>query len=558
MCLSPRLTVSVPKPRAGFRLASGSLVTSDTPTDLARDRGKEFPALIASMPITSPQRRAALGVIIFVAAVFALLIPFAHIQLARVDAFIPVVQTVLCFADLITAVFLFSQYSIQPQRALLALASGYICSGLFAFLQTLQFPGAYSATGLLSDDPNCAGWLFSFWHISFPLAVIAYVLLKDRPAGFPHTFEPGRAIAITVACVLVVITGLTWIATAGLLPTVFVNLRQISPFYQYLNGAMWLLNAIALVLVFIRMRTILGLWLAVVLFASLPDLSLPLLYPVIRYSFGWYVGRIYTLIASCTVLAVLLIETTMLYARLANALVLQRRERAHRIMSMDEATSAIAHEIRQPLSSISFNCGAALNFLKSASPDLEQVRATLTNAISSSIRVSEIVESVRGLFKITVHHPWGEIEINSVAREVLQMAESDLLGRGISVSMELQEGLPKIVADPVQLQLVMLNLVKNAIEATDSVSQRAESSSGDNDSSQDSTVSLFVQDTGSGISPENQTRIFEPFFTTKHSGMGLGLSICRRIIEDHGGDLRLTASDSHGSTFEIEIPAART
>ena len=266
---------------------------------------------------------------------------------------------------------------------------------------------------------------------------------------------------------LVVITGLTWIATAGLLPaysSTEANFALLSILERRDVGAERDCARVGIYSHADHPRCMAhGGSLCVI-----ARLSLPLLYPVIRYSFGWYVGRIYTLIASCTVLAVLLIETTMLYARLANALVLQRRERAHRIMSMDEATSAIAHEIRQPLSSISFNCGAALNFLKSASPDLEQVRATLTNAISSSIRVSEIVESVRGLFKTTVHHPWGEIEINSVAREVLQMAESDLLGRGISVSMELQEGLPKIAADPVQLQLVMLNLVKNAIEATDS------------------------------------------------------------------------------------------
>ena len=86
---------------------------------------------------------------------------------------------IICFADLITAVFLFAQYSIQPQRALLALASGYIFSGLFAFLQTLDFPGAYSATGLLGGGPSGAAWLFSFWHITFALAVIGYVLLKD-------------------------------------------------------------------------------------------------------------------------------------------------------------------------------------------------------------------------------------------------------------------------------------------------------------------------------------------------------------------------------------------
>ena len=140
----------------------------------------EAPALIASMPASAQQRRVAFGVIIFLSVVFAIVVPVAPKQVARLDVFIPVIQSLICFADLITAVFLFAQYSIQPQRALLALASGYIFSGLFAFLQTLDFPGAYSATGLLGGNPSGAAWLFSFWHIMFPLCVIAYVLLKDR------------------------------------------------------------------------------------------------------------------------------------------------------------------------------------------------------------------------------------------------------------------------------------------------------------------------------------------------------------------------------------------
>ena len=122
----------------------------DTPISSDRDPGKEFPALIASMPVTAEHRRIAFGVVIVLSAVFALILPFARMPGGRLDSFIPVIQTVLCFADLITAVFLFAQYSIQPQRALLALASGYICSGLFAFLQTLDFPGSYTASGLIS------------------------------------------------------------------------------------------------------------------------------------------------------------------------------------------------------------------------------------------------------------------------------------------------------------------------------------------------------------------------------------------------------------------------
>jgi len=112
----------------------------------------------------------------------------APLQVGRVDVFIPVVQSIICVTELITAVFLFAQYSIQPQRALLALAGGYICSGLFAFLQTLEFPGAYSATGLLGGGRSGAAWLFNFWRITFALAVITYALLKDASDTGSHAY----------------------------------------------------------------------------------------------------------------------------------------------------------------------------------------------------------------------------------------------------------------------------------------------------------------------------------------------------------------------------------
>ena len=355
------------------------------------------------MPASAQQRRAAFGVVIFLSVAFAIVIPFASIQVARIDAFIPVVQSIICFADLITAVFLFAQYSIQPQRAILALASGYIFSGLFAFLQTLDFPGAYSATGLLSNGLSGAAWLFSFWHILFPLAVIAYVLLKDadESASWLVKLEPRRVIATTIVCVLAVTAGLAWLGTAGseYLPSLFFDTTRMTPFLQDLAGAMWALNAIALVLLFIRRRTILDVWLIVTVFASLPDCSLTFFYTVVRYSIGWYMARSYALIASCTVLVVLLWEMTMLYARLASAIVLQRRERANRLMSVDAATAAIAHEIKQPLTAISARCSAALRWLKRTPPNIEEAIACLTAMINASDRANEVIESIRGLFK---------------------------------------------------------------------------------------------------------------------------------------------------------------
>ena len=143
------------------------------------DAHRDFPIVIATMPISAAQRNAALAVIIFLIVGSLLVAPFAETQLPPVNVFVPVLQTVMCVVDLITAALLYVQYSIVPKPAVLVLASGYVFSGLFAFSQSLAFPGAYSANGLIGDGTNSPAWLFVLWHSSFSLAVIIYALSKD-------------------------------------------------------------------------------------------------------------------------------------------------------------------------------------------------------------------------------------------------------------------------------------------------------------------------------------------------------------------------------------------
>ena len=157
---------------------------------------EDFPLVVTSMPANARQRRIALGGFVLMAAAVAITLPFANVELARVDAFIPVIETVMCGADLLTAAFLFAQYAVQPQRAPVALASGYAFSGLFAFLHTLAFPGAYGPGVLIGDELNSSSWLFVFWHTLFLLFVIAYTLLKD--AGKVAN-QPGRSTRLPLA-----------------------------------------------------------------------------------------------------------------------------------------------------------------------------------------------------------------------------------------------------------------------------------------------------------------------------------------------------------------------
>ena len=244
----------------------------------------------------------------------------------------------------------------------------------------------------------------------------------------------------------------------------------------------------------------------------------------------------------------------MLYARLASAMILQRRDRVHRIMSVDEATSAIVHELRQPLAAILLNCETGLDYLKAAPLDVEELRSCFSDAQKDGIRANETLSGIRALFR-SVPGRRAIVEINSLVRDVLRMVKNDVRVHGISISPELEENLPQIAGDQIQLQQVILNLIRNAIDVLsllDPMKMKAirvvtarRSNSG---------VSILVQDTGTGITPESEAKIFDPFFTTKSSGMGLGLSISRRIIEDHEGNLRLTETSSKGCIFEIALP----
>jgi signal transduction histidine kinase len=518
---------------------------------------RNFPLVIADMPITARERRIALGIIILLVIAIAIVGPLATVPLRRVDAFIPVLQTVMCVVDLITAVMLFGQYSIRPKSSLLAVASGYVLSGAFAFIQTLAFPGAYSASGLIGDGVNTAAWLFVFWHASFDASILVYILLKDADDGDRALIGSSVfTIAITIACLFAVMGGLVWLATAGAghLPTLYIGATVQTPLANIMDAFLWSFSAVVLLLLVLRKRTILDLWLIVILLAWWTNFILPVFVTVIRFTLGWYISRVFALVSSSTLLFVLLAETSVLYGRLANAIVLLERERFDRLVSVEAATSAMAHEIRQPLTGIAMMSSAALRWLGrvESSPELEKVRGCLNSIEGASDRVEQIIKSIRGLFK---QAPSRTIfDVNDVVREVLALIQHDLQSDGVSVRTELGYDLPQITADRTQMQQVILNLVRNGVDSMRGVSPGERHLVIVTSFNGKSVVSINVQDSGTGIDAKDQDNIFDPFFTTKSAGMGLGLSICRTIVESQGGSLRLAKSGLDGSSFEVTLP----
>jgi signal transduction histidine kinase len=519
-------------------------------------REQDFPIVVANMPPTARQRRLALIVIFLLLIVASIAAPFADVQLTRVDAFIPVLQSVLCVADAVTAVLLLAQYSVEPRLAILVLASGYLSSGLFAFLQTLAFPGAYAPNGLIGDGVNSPAWFFVLWHTTFPFGVLVYALLKDAD-GADRLASRSNAtiIGTTIVWVLLVGAGLAWLVTSGAeyLPTMYTGdlLRQ-TAFASRINVFLWLCGTAALVVLFVRRRTILDLWLMVTLMVWMPNFLIAVFITAVRFSLGWYLARGYALVASCTVLSVLLTETTLLYSRLATAILLQRRERMGRLMSLEAATGAIAHELRQPLTAIGLHSHTAEILLGRTPPSLEEVGECLREIGNSTQQAADVIASIRALFKSTQPQR-ASIVIDQVAQQALTLVQHDLQVNQVSVTADYHGKLPAIEADPIQLQQVILNLIKNAIDAMAAMPPSSRALRVTTGLGSNSDILVLVEDTGPGLAVDDPDRIFEPFVTTKPDGMGLGLAISRTIIEEHGGTLRVVKTGPHGTTFELAL-----
>jgi PAS domain S-box-containing protein len=312
--------------------------------DLSAGTGDDFPVVTTTMPASAGHYKIVYGGFIILLALVAIVTPFANVPLRRMDAFTPVTQTVICVANLLTATFLFAHYWLQPQRALLALASGFVSSGLFAFLQTLTFPDAYGPGVLIGDPLNSAGWLYSFWHTVFPLAVIVYTLSKDAGNAVQGSSRSiGVTIGITIACVVMATAGLSWVAMAGAqhLPSLYETATQQAPFARVVAIYLALLTTIALALLFVRRHTILDQWLILTLFGWLPTFLVAVTFTVARFSLGWYMARVYALLAGSSLLFVLLAETLLLYARLANAVKMLRRERGDRLAIFNTVVDGI-------------------------------------------------------------------------------------------------------------------------------------------------------------------------------------------------------------------------
>ena len=525
--------------------------------------------LPSNLPAGAGERRFALTVILLSFAIFVAAVPFAKTPLAQVWAFIPLYEAALVVTDLLTAVLLFGQYNFSRSRGLFVLASGYLFTALIAVGHALTFPGLFSPTGLLGAGPQSTAWLYMFWHGGFPLFVSAYALLKSDRVETEGSH--GAAIVCGVAGVVALASVLIVLATAGQnsLPAIMQGNRYTTSMIIVVS-ATWALSLLALAVVWLRRpHTVLDLWLMVVMCAWLFDIALAAVLNAGRFDFGFYAGRVYGLVATSFVLVVLLIENGKLYAqirrlylereehnRALEATVRQRTEQllqSEKLATMGALLAGVAHELNNPLAVVL----GQTHMLKEVSTDA----SVTARAEKINTAAGRCVRIVRNFLALARKRPpeRTDVVLNQVVTEALELLAYEFKSDGVAVTTALASDLPRFSADPHQLHQVLVNILTNAHHAMRkqpgpkriSITTRFAAARG--------RIQLEIADTGTGIPAELKQKIFEPFFTTKPPGQGtgLGLSLCRGIVEQHGGTLTLLDGAGPGTTFLVELPDTR-
>ena len=420
----------------------------------------------------------------------------------------------------------------------------------------LTFPGLFGTTGVI-DGPLSTAWFFVLWRTGFPSFVIGYALLKDAETGKASWRGTVRATvgwSVTMAAILVGAGILLYIWAAQAVPRTFFEELSSSRLYPYyVGGPVLVTSGLAVIVLWFRRSSLLDLWLMVVMCLFAIEVPLSFWPNPARFSISWYTFRGIGIFASTLILVVLLFEITTLYVRLLLAINAQRREREARLLTGDAVAAAIAHEVRQPLSAIVTSAGAGLRFLDRSTPALDKAMESFRRIAADGHRADKVIEGVRATFKKSVREKI-PLDVNEIIQEALAFEQDDLRKHKILVQTAPTVPLPSVHGDRVQLQQVLLNLITNAIHSM-ATKDEPRVLSVRSEANKEGGVLVSVADTGLGIDQRDITRIFNPLFTTKPDGMGMGLAICRSIIEAHDGRLWVAPNTPQGAIFQFTLNA---
>ncbi|MDX2263411.1 MAG: MASE4 domain-containing protein [Hyphomicrobiales bacterium] len=523
------------------------------------DAREEHPFPLTMSAPSRDQQRLAASVLVILVVALLITAPFARIPLKNTEVLVPAYAAAVFVNELITAALLLALYSVQRSRALLALSIGYLFSGMMVLPWALTFPGVFTSLGLPDTGLQSTAAIATLRRLGFPIFVLAYALLQDSGPSVRSSYGSVRSSILgSVAGVVAIGCALTWLIVTSddVLPRFMKDARNVAPVWQYVPGIAVSLYLVGLVLLWTRSRSVLNLWLMVVLCTLLVEIiMLSYLSGGLRLSVGWWAGRLYGFISASIVLLVLLSEMTTLYARIVRSVSAERRAREARLMAMEALSASIAHEVNQPLASMVTNADAGLRWLGRQSPNVDEASMALQRIVHDGHRAGKVIEGIRTMFKKSAQERV-PLNLNLLISDELSRSQSEIQLRRISIQVALHEQLPLVTGSSVQLQQVISNLVLNAIDAMSGVTGRDRVLCIKSALQDSGSILVSVEDSGTGIAPNYKERIFEPFFTTKPDGMGMGLMFCRSIIEAHGGRLWTMDKEPQGAIFQFTLPSA--
>ena len=537
----------------------------------------EFEWSVATTPPTSRQRRLAFAMVGVLFIVFVTVAPFASMQLARIDSFLPVVQGMIAVADFVTAVLLFNLFSIMGSRALLVLAIGYFFSALIAIPHSLSFPGAFAPTGVLGGLQTTP-WLFVFRHFGFAAAVLGYAWVKNETHSRDVT-QPSTTFAVwwSVTIVIGLVLLLTWSTTTGekFMPRLLSDQISFTSLGKYVSVVILVTSAIAVVLLWFRHSSVLDLWLIVTLCALISHMANNVFLIPGRFSAGWYSSRFFSVIVSTAVLSVLLSETSRLYGNLSRLVVALRHERdstlsANRRLAgqwarlrkanafKSEIMGTLAHDLRNPLTAMIGRTEMMLRTIDKGPVSTDRLRAQIDQVHVAANRLNEMVGSLLSDARadaLDINNRLHETDLSTVVREVAEANHSLAAKKEQSIIVMAPAECP-VLCDSDRMREVIDNLLSNGIKFSQfggRIYVELER--------QNNGAIIRVKDEGAGLSPEDLSRVFGRFqrLSARPTGdeisTGLGLSIVKRIVDLHGGSIAAESPGiGLGATLIVTVP----